>query len=161
MTATGRLQELGIVLPEPIEPAFHYAAVTESGGHAYVSGQLPKTGKNHDLLHMGLVPDEVPIDEAQECARLCVVNGLSVLEAELGEGTIDRVERVVQVTGFVASRPDFDAHPKVIDAASMLLSEIFGEAGRHARAAVGVASLPRRSPVEITFLFRLRDWPAS
>lgn len=156
MTPSRRLAALGVTLPEPIQPAFHYAAVVESGGHAYVSGQLPKTGSDHRLLHVGRVPDEVSIDDARECARLCVVNGLAVLESELGEGTIDRIEKVVQVTGYVATTPEFDAHPKVIDAASMFLSEIFGEAGRHARAAVGVASLPRRSPVEISFLLRLR-----
>ncbi|MDR9392011.1 MAG: RidA family protein [Trueperaceae bacterium] len=156
MTVASRLSELGVTLPEPIAPAFHYAAVVESGGHAYVSGQLPKTGADHGMLHVGRVPEEVSTDEARDCARLCVINAFSVLESELGFGTLDRIERVVQVTGFVAAPPDFGAHPKVIDAASTFLTDVFGEAGRHARAAVGVASLPRRSPVEIAFVFRLR-----
>jgi len=156
MTVARRLAELSVTLPEPIAPAFQYAALVESGGHAYLSGQLPKTGTDHGMLHVGRVPDEVSIDEARDCARLCVINGLSIVESELGEGALERVERVVQVTGFVASSPDFDAHPKVIDGASTFLVDVFGEAGRHARAAVGVASLPRRSPVEIAFVFRLR-----
>lgn len=161
MTVRERLGDLGVVLPEPIAPAFHYAAVVESGGHAYVSGQLPKTGRDHELLHVGRVPDEVTIEEARECARLCVINGLSVIESELGEGALERIERVVQVTGYVAAPADFGGHPAVVDGASTFLTDLFGDAGRHARAAVGVASLPRRAPVEIAFVFRLRSEASS
>lgn len=161
MTVARRLAALGVTLPEPIAPAFHYAPVVESDGHAYVSGQLPKTDTDHGMLQVGRVPDEVSLDEARDCARLCVINAFSVLEAELGEGALDRIERVVQVTGYVAARSDFGAHPKVIDGASKFLTEVFGEAGRHARAAVGVASLPRLSPVEIAFVFRLRPRAAA
>ena len=156
MTVARRLEELGVTLPEPIAPAFNYAAVIESGGHAYVSGQLPKTGTDHTMLHVGRVPDEVSLEEAHECARLCVVNCLSVLVSELGDDALERIERVVQVTGYVAASPEFAAHPKVIDGASTFLTDLLGESGRHARAAVGVASLPRRSPVELAFVFRMK-----
>lgn len=155
MSVRQRLKELGLELPEAVKPAFHYAAVVESGGHAFVSGQLPKTGQSHELLHEGKVPDQVGLDEARECARLCVLHALSVLEATLGEDALERIEQVVQVTGYVASSPDFTAHPKVVDGASQLLTEIFGERGRHSRAAVGVAALPRNAPVEIAFTIRM------
>lgn len=161
MTVRQRLQELGLELPEAVKPAFHYAAVVESGGHAFVSGQLPKIGQSHELLHEGKVPDEVGLDEARECARLCVLHALSVLDASLGEDALERVEQVVQLIGFVASGTDFAAHPKVIDGASELLTEVFGERGRHARAAVGVAALPRNAPVEIAFTFRMAQPPGS
>lgn len=155
MTARRRLAELGVALPPAIPPAFHYASVVSSGEHAYVSGQLPKTGRDQELLHTGIVPEGVSLEQARACARLCAINALAVLEAELGEGAIDRVAQIVQVTGYVAATPSFDAHPKVIDGASTFLSEVFGERGRHARAAVGVSSLPRGAPVEIAFVVRM------
>lgn len=150
-----KLAQLGLELPDAVKPAFHYAAVVESGGHAYVSGQLPKTGQGHDLLHYGKVPADVTLDDARACARLCVLQALAVVQAGLGGDALERVAQVVQVNGFVASTADFAEHPKVIDAASELLTDIFGERGRHARAALGVASLPRNAPVEITFTFRM------
>ncbi|MEX2534759.1 MAG: RidA family protein [Trueperaceae bacterium] len=155
MSIGSRLSELGLSLPEAVKPAFQYAAVVQSGDQAFVSGQLPKTGGDHGLLHYGKVDGEVSLEQGRECARLCVLHALSVLVHTLGEGALDRIEQVVQVTGFVAASPDFYGHPKVIDGASELLVEIFGERGRHARAAVGVSSLPRNAPVEIAFIFRL------
>lgn len=107
-----------------------------------VNGELPYTGK---------VGAEVTIEQARELAEICVLKGLSCLEAELG--SLDKVEQVLKVTGFVQSAPGFSQQPKVLDAASELLQAIFGEKGRHARSAVGVAELPGNTPAEIEFVF--------
>lgn len=155
MTISSRLKELNLDLPSAVKPAFQYAAVVHSGDHAFVSGQLPKTGAEHDLLHYGRVGAEVTLEQGRECARACVLQGLAVTVEALGANALERIEQVVQVTGFVSAAPEFYQHPKVIDGASELLVDIFGERGRHARAAVGVASLPRNAPVEIAFIFRI------
>lgn len=148
-----RLRELGIVLPEPLRPAFNYVPVVVWDGLAYVSGQLPRV--DGQVPVPGRVGEAVTVEQAQEAARLCVLHGLAVLREALG--SLDRVERIVKVTGFVASVPEFHEQPRVVDAASGLLVEIFGEAGRHARSAVGVAALPRNSPVEIEFIVGIRE----
>lgn len=146
---TAKLKELGFQLPEPAVPTFDYVPVAEHNGVLYVSGQLPK--EDGEVRITGRVGDEVSVDTAREAARICVLQGLACAAAHLG--SLDRVRRTLRVTGFVASAPDFHEQPKVIDAASELLGAVFGEAGRHARSAVGVAALPRRSPVEIEFIF--------
>ena len=147
-----RLAELGLVLPAPTPPKFAYVPVVVHGGLAWVAGQLPWV--NGELPCTGLVGREVSIEQAAGAARLCVVQALAQLHQALGD--LDRIERFVKVTGFVASAPGFVDQPKVIDAASRLLQEVFGEAGRHARSAVGVAELPRGSPVEIEFVAAVR-----
>lgn len=147
-----RLQELALELPEPATPVFAYVPVTIWHDVAYVSGQLPKV--DNEVLATGKVPQEVSMEQAQECARICVLQCLACLKQALGD--LSKVERILKVTGFVNSSPGFDAQPKVIDAASNLLGQIFGEQGRHARSAVGVAELPRRSPVEIEFVVALK-----
>lgn len=156
MNVECRLKQLGLVLPEATKPAFQYAAVVTSGDHAFVSGQLPKTGAGNELLHYGKVESDVTLEQAIESARCCALQALAVMIETLGDDALDRIEQVVQLTGFVASSPEFYKHPKVIDGASELMIEIFGEQGRHARAAIGVASLPRNAPVEIAFVFRIR-----
>ncbi len=107
-----------------------------------------------ELVNPGIVGSGVTLEEAQEAARVCVANLLANVKAELG--TLDRVERFVRLGGFVAASADFTAHPEVVNAASNLLAEIFGDAGRHARAAVGVASLPRNACVEIEAVVAVR-----
>lgn len=148
-----KLDSLGIALPEAATPAFNYAAVTLHQGIAYVSGQLPKV--DGEVRVFGKAGADVSLDVARAEARICVLQGLACLKQALGD--IDRVVRILKVTGFVASAPGFNAQPKVIDAASDLLVEVFGEAGRHARSAVGVAELPRNAVVEIEFVVTYRD----
>jgi enamine deaminase RidA (YjgF/YER057c/UK114 family) len=146
-----RLSELGIVLPQPATPAFQYVPVTVHERLAFVSGQLPRDG---DQLVTGKVGAETGLDRAQAAARLCVIQALACLRQHLG--SLERIDRILKVTGFVASAASFHQQPKVIDAASELLVAIFGESGRHARSAVGVAELPRDASVEIEFIVSLK-----
>lgn len=149
MTAESRLRELGVALPEPPAPAGLYAPVKQSGSLLFVSGQLPLIDGR--LPKTGLVGDLVTAEEAQDLARQCAINALTLVRAHLG--SLDRVAQVVRVGGFVASAAGFVDQPKVINGASQLLLDVFGEEGRHARAAVGVAQLPLGAPVEVEFLF--------
>lgn len=148
-----RLAELGLELPEAAQPSFNYVPVTLHAGIAYVAGQLPKVGG--DVAVKGKVGREVDLATACGEARICVLQGLACLKAALG--SLDRIERVLKVSGFVASAPGFNDQPKVLDAASGLLVAILGEAGRHARSAIGVAELPRDAAVEIEFTVAYRD----
>jgi enamine deaminase RidA (YjgF/YER057c/UK114 family) len=143
-----RLKQLGLELPEAAKPSFNYVPVTLHGGVAYVSGQLPKV--DGEVRLFGKVGAQVTLAQAREQARICVLQALACLSAELGD--LARVTRVLKVTGFVASAPGFNDQPKVIDAASDLLVEVFGPMARHARSAVGVAELPRNAAVEIEFV---------
>jgi enamine deaminase RidA (YjgF/YER057c/UK114 family) len=148
-----RLAELGITLPEAATPSFSYVPVTLHNGVAYVSGQMPKV--DGEVRVFGKVGREVDLETAREQARICILQGLACLRAALG--SLDRVERVLKINGFVASAPGFNAQPKVLDAASDLLMEIFGDPGRHARVAVGVAELPRNAAVEIDLTVAFTD----
>ena len=144
-TPEERLQQLGVDLPAPAAPVAAYVPCVRTGNLVYVSGQVPTVdGRPSQLGRLG---DEVNLEDGRAAARICAVNLLAALKAELGE--LAGVRRVVKVTGFVASTPDFTDHPKVINAASELFGEVFGDAGRHARAAVGVAALPLGVPVEV------------
>jgi enamine deaminase RidA (YjgF/YER057c/UK114 family) len=144
-TPEERLQELGVTLPSPAVPVAAYVPTVRTGNLVYVSGQVPTAdGKPTHLGHLG---GDVDLEDGRAAARTCAVNVLAALKAELGE--LSRVRRVVKVTGFVASTPDFTQQPKVIDAASELFGEVFGDAGRHARAAVSVSALPLGVPVEV------------
>ena len=154
-TMSNRLQTLGIELPAPREPAFSYSAVVIDNGLAWVSGQLPWLDGSNSLVYSGRLGEHVNVTEGKSCARACILNGLAVLEET--SGSLDRIERVVKLVGYVASAKDFHEQPAVIDAASNLLVEIFGDAGTHARSAVGVAQLPRGAPVEIELVVRLRS----
>ena len=144
-TPEERLQELGVSLPAPAVPVAAYVPCVRTGSLVYVSGQVPSVdGKPTHLGHLG---DDVDLEAGRAAARTCAVNVLAALKAELGE--LSRVRRVVKVTGFVAATADFTDSPKVVNAASELFGEVFGDAGRHARAAVGVAALPLGVPVEV------------
>jgi enamine deaminase RidA (YjgF/YER057c/UK114 family) len=144
-TPEERLQELGVSLPAPATPVAAYVPCVRTGDLVYVSGQVPMVdGKPSHLGHLG---DDVDLEAGRAAARTCAVNVLAALKAELGE--LSRVRRVVKVTGFVASTADFTDHPKVVNAASELFGDVFGDAGRHARVAVGVAALPLGVPVEV------------
>ena len=154
-TMSNRLQTLGIELPAPREPAFSYSAVVIDNGLAWVSGQLPWLDGSNSLVYSGRLGEHVNVTEGKSCARACILNGLAVLKKT--SGSLDRIERVIKLVGYVASAKDFHEQPAVIDAASNLLVEIFGDAGTHARSAVGVAQLPRGAPVEIELVVRLRS----
>ena len=144
-TPEERLQRLGVSLPAPAVPVAAYVPCVRTGSLVYVSGQVPVLdGKPSHLGHLG---DNVDLEDGRAAARTCAVNVLAALKAELGE--LSRVRRVVKVTGFVASTGGFTDHPKVVNAASELFGDVFGDAGRHARAAVGVAALPLGVPVEV------------
>ncbi|HEX6142246.1 MAG TPA: RidA family protein [Geminicoccaceae bacterium] len=150
-----RLKALGLELPKVQAPAFQYVPVAVHGGVAYVSGQLPWV--KGEITTPGKVDGEVTVEQAQEAARLCTLQALAWLDQTL-DG-LDRVERVLKVTGFVASSPNFVGQPTVIDGASKLLVELFGQAGQHARSAIGVAELPRNTPVEIEFVVAIKRRP--
>ncbi len=152
MSIEQRLAELGITLPPPRAPVFGYVPVAVEGGRAWVSGQLPWAGDG--LLAKGRLGAEVDVETGRAVARCCLLNGLAVLKEALG--SLDRVQRIVKVVGFVSSAPGFYDQPAVVDGASHLLTELFGEAGRHARSAVGVAALPRDVPVEVEFVAAIR-----
>lgn len=145
MGAEDRLQELGIELPSAPQPLASYVPVSISGGFAYVSGQVPiAEGKP---LWTGRLGNEVDVIAGADAARRCALQALSALRAELG--SLDRVKRIVRLGVFVASAAGFTDQPKVANGASDLLAEVFGEPGRHARTAVGVAELPLGAPVEV------------
>jgi enamine deaminase RidA (YjgF/YER057c/UK114 family) len=147
-----RLRELEIELPEPPRPVANFVPCVEAGGMLYVSGQI--TIWNGQLRHVGQVGAAVSIEEAREGARICALNVLAHARAFLGD--LDRVQRVVEVRGFVNAVPGFTQHPAVINGASDLFVEVFGEAGRHARFAVGVASLPAGASVEVAAVVHVR-----
>jgi enamine deaminase RidA (YjgF/YER057c/UK114 family) len=152
MSIEQKIQELGLALPTAVKPAFQYVAVVVHDGLAWVAGQIPRAGDK--VLMTGKVGADISLEQAREAARACVLQGVAQLRDALGE--LERIERIVKVTGFVASAPGFTDQPKVLDAASELLVQIFGEAGQHARSAVGVAELPRGVPVEVELVAALR-----
>jgi enamine deaminase RidA (YjgF/YER057c/UK114 family) len=141
-----RLAELGLGLPGPYPPHDPLDAVVVHGGVARTSGQLPRDHDGH-LVHPGTVGLDLSVEQGAEAARWCALNALSVLRAELG--SLDRIDRVLTVLGFVACRTGFDQQAAVVDGASRLLADVFGERGRHSRSAIGVAALPRGGAVEI------------
>lgn len=146
MTIAHRLRDLGITLPGPFPPHDPLDAVVVHGGRARTSGQLPRDVEGR-IVHPGVLGDTLEVADGAEAARWCALNALSVLRAELGD--LDRIERVLSVIGFVASAPGFVAQPQVVDGASRVLFDVFGDAGRHTRSAIGVAALPRGGAVEI------------
>lgn len=140
-----KLRELGLELPEVPAPAGSYVPATQAGDLVFTSGQLPFEDGN--LAATGKVGGEVSLEEARECARLCALNALAAAAEKVGG--LDNLRGVVKVVGFVASAENFNDQPKVVNGASDLIGEVFGEAGFHARSAVGVAELPLNTPVEV------------
>jgi enamine deaminase RidA (YjgF/YER057c/UK114 family) len=144
---SARLAELGIELPDVVPPAGAYVPAVRTGNLVYTAGQLPmQAGK---LPQAGKVGGEVTPEEAKALARTCALNALAAVHSLVG---IDSVTRVVKVVGFVASAPGFNGQPGVINGASELLGEVFGDAGKHARSAVGVSELPLDTPVEVELI---------
>lgn len=144
MTARERLAELGVELPSVVPPVAVYVPAVRSGNLVFTSGQLPMVAG--ELPAKGKVGAQVTAEQAKDLARTCALNALAAIDALVG---LDSVVRIVKVVGFVASAPDFVGQPGVVNGASELLGEVFGESGRHARSAVGVASLPLDAPVEV------------
>lgn len=151
MTPEERLAELGLAVPEVAAPVAAYIPAVRSGRHVFTSGQLPM--QSGQLMATGKVGGEVSQEEAVACARQCALNALAAVRAEVGE--LSAVERVVKVVVFVASTPDFTGQPLVANGVSELLGEVFGEAGRHARSAVGVPVLPLDAPVEVELVVEI------
>ncbi len=139
-----RLTELGLVLPAVVPPVASYVPAVRSGNLVFTSGQLPMV--DGSLPAVGKVGGTVSAEQAQALARTCALNALAAIDALVG---LEAVTRVVKVVGFVASAPDFTGQPGVVNGASDVLGEVFGDAGRHARSAVGVAVLPLDAPVEV------------
>lgn len=145
MSIQQRLDELGITLPAVVPPVASYVPAVSANGFVYTSGQLPMV--DGAMPHLGKVGGEVSAEDAQADARQCALNGLAAIAAEIG--SLDRITRIVKVVGFVASAEGFQGQPGVVNGASDVLGEIFGDAGKHARSAVGVAELPLGAPVEV------------
>ncbi|MDE0572264.1 RidA family protein [Demequina sp. B12] len=156
MSASARLAQLGITLPEVATPVGTYVPAKIHGDLVYTSGQLPLV--DGELLAVGVVGQrsgDVSPERALECARASVLNALAA--AAQAAGGLDSISGILKITGFVASAPGFTAQPAVINGASGILADVFGEQGRHARSAVGVASLPLGAPVEIELVAQLRS----
>lgn len=139
------LRELGLSVPEVAKPVAVYVPAVRSGQHVFTSGQLPM--RSGELITTGKVGGEVSLEEAVECAQQCGLNAIAAIKAEVGD--LASVKRVVKVVCFVASTPDFTGQPQVANGVSELLGAVFGDAGVHARSAVGVTALPLDAPVEV------------
>lgn len=150
MTTSERLRELGISLPQVAAPVAAYVPAIRTGNQVWTSGQIPFV--NGELAATGKVGAEVSAEDAYNYARIAALNALAAVDALVG---IDKVTRVLKVVGFVASAEDFGGQPAVINGASELMGEIFGDAGAHARSAVGVAELPLNSPVEVEIIVEI------
>lgn len=150
MSIEQRLESLGITLPEASKPAHSYVRTRQSGNLLFVAGHTPKKG---DGKPSGKVGGTVTVSQAQDAARECVINALSSVKGALG--SLDRITGVLHVNGYVASTPDFTDQPTVMNAASDLIIEIFGEIGRHARTSIGVPVLPGDVPVEIEMVLEI------
>jgi len=148
-----RLKELGIVLPSPPKPAGSYIPVVVTGNLVFVSGQIPM--ESGQMKYQGKVPDIQSIQNAQNASKLCIINALSQLNAHFG--TLENIEKIVRISGFVNSEESFIDHPKVLNTASELLVDIFGESGKHSRIAIGVSSLPLNATVEIDMIVEITD----
>ena len=152
MTVEARLKELNIALPTPPAPVASYVPFVVSGKHVYISGQVTLTAEG--LKYVGVVGKDVTIEDGKAAARLCGLNVIAQAKAASG-GDLDRIKRIVKVTVFVNAAPGFTQHPEVANGASDLFVEVFGEAGKHARSAVGAASLPRNVATEVEAILEI------
>lgn len=152
MSIADRLKELSITLPEPPKPVAAYIPAVRTGNLLFISGQLPTEAGQ--LRYSGKVPADVSVEDAAAAARLATINALAVAQGELG--SLDKVSRVVRVMGHVASSPGFTGQPAVVNGASELLVQIFGDNGRHSRAALGAAELPLGAAVEVEMILEVQ-----
>lgn len=151
-TVEGRLHAVGLSVPALVAPLASYVPAVRTGNLVFTSGQLPII--DGELVATGKVGAEVSLEEGNELAKICALNALAAIKSLVGD--LDKVERVVKVVGFVSSNEDFYGQPAVINGASDVLKEAFGDAGVHARSAVGVAVLPRNAPVEVELIVEVR-----
>ncbi len=151
MNIEKRIEELGITLPAMSAPAAMYIPVKQLGNTLFISGQIPM--RDGQMVHPGHVGEDVTLEEAQEAARVCVINMLAAVRYYLGD--LDKVKNVVKIQAFVSSRTGWDQQHLVANGASQLLYDVFGDAGRHARTACGVNQLPMNAPVEIEAVFEI------
>jgi enamine deaminase RidA (YjgF/YER057c/UK114 family) len=145
VTPEERLAELGLQVPQVAVPVAAYVPAVRTGSYVYTAGQLPL--RDGELMYTGKVGAAVSPEEAYECARQCALNALAAIRSQIGD--LSAVTRVVKLVGFVSSEPSFTGQPQVVNGASELLGQIFGDVGQHARSAVGVAVLPLDAPVEV------------
>ncbi|GAA4515056.1 MULTISPECIES: RidA family protein [Nonomuraea] len=148
MTPEQKIADLGLELPEVVAPLAAYVPTVRTGNLVYTSGQVPVV--KGEVRFTGKLGADVTVEDGQEAARICALNALAALKAEVGD--LAEVKRIVKAVVFVASAPDFTGQPQVANGASELLGEVFGEAGKHARSAVGVAALPLNVPVEVELI---------
>ncbi len=151
MSYEQKLTQLGLELPAPPKPVANYVPVVRTGDLLFLSGVLPS--RDGQLIMTGKLGQNLSIEQGMEAARVAVLNGLSIIQQEAG--SLDRVKRIVKMVGHIASAPGFTDQPQVLNGASDLLVSLFGDAGRHARVAVGAAELPRQAPVEIELIVEL------
>lgn len=156
MSAVARLAELGLTLPAVATPLAAYVPTVRTGDLVYTSGQLPSV--EGTLIATGKVGADVSVETGAECARVATLNALAAVAAEIGD--LDQVARVVKIVVFVAGTPEFTGQPQVGNGASQLIGEIFGNAGQHARSAVGVSSLPIDAPVEVEMIVEVVRRPS-
>jgi enamine deaminase RidA (YjgF/YER057c/UK114 family) len=152
MSIADRMNELGIELPRAPAPVGAYVPYVISGSLMFISGQVPI--RDGAMIHEGKVPLDVTVEQGQECAALCFLNAIAQAKAALGD--LDQVERIVRMTGYVAVAADFTDQPLVVNGASNLAVDIFGDQGKHARVAVGVAELPLGAPVELEVILEVK-----
>ena len=153
MSHEAKLAELGITVPELVPPVAAYQPTARTGNLVFTAGQLP--AKDGEMIAVGKLGAAVSAEEGYACARQCALNALAAIKAEVG--SLDKVVRIVKVVAFVASTPDFTGQPGVANGASELFAEVFGEAGKHARSAVGVPVLPLDVPVEVEVTVEVAD----
>lgn len=151
MSYEAKLKELGLTLPDPPKPVANYVPVVLVGDLLFLSGVLPS--RDGQLIMTGKLGQELTIEQGKAASRVAVLNGLSIIRH--AAGSLDRVKQIVKMVGHIASAPGFTDQPQVLNGASDLLVAVFGDAGRHARVAVGAAELPRQAPVEIELIVQL------
>lgn len=152
MSYEAKLQELGLKVPEVAKPVAAYVPAVKVGDYVYTSGQIPFVeGK---LKYVGKVGKDLSLEEGYEAAKVCALNCLAAVKCVIG--SLDKVEQIVKVVGFVNSAPGFADQPKVVNGASELIGQVFGTAGEHARSAVGVAELPLNAAVEVEMIVKVK-----
>ncbi len=151
MSYEQKLKQLGLELPAPPKPVANYVPVIRAGDLLFLSGVLPS--RDGQLIMTGKLGQNLSIEQGMEAAKAAVLNGLSIIRSEAG--SLDRVKQIVKMVGYIVSAPGFTDQPQVLNGASDLLVSVFGEAGRHARVAVGAAELPRGAPVEIELIIQV------
>ncbi|MDK2745461.1 MAG: RidA family protein [Nitrospira sp.] len=151
MSSEQRLKQLGLELPAPPKPVANYVPVVKSGNLLFLSGVLPS--RDGQLMMTGKLGEGLTVEQGMEAAKAAVLNGLSIIRSVTG--SLDQVTQIVKMVGYIASAPGFADQPQVLNGASDLLVSVFGDAGRHARVAVGAAELPRHAPVEIELVVQV------